>query len=79
MNIYILEDKRVGVQVLYNESDAISCLEFKELCDTLVKEFGNDIFILKEELIARGFKVAQIKCVYSIGDKNKFNRMLSMQ
>lgn len=68
MNLYILYDKNIGQEIVYTENDNISCKEFKELMDMLVKDKGQNIFILKEELVKRGFKPVKIKCFYNIRD-----------
>lgn len=66
MNLYILYDKNAGQEIVYTENDNISCKEFEELMDLLIEENGEDIFILKEELVKRGFKPIRIKCFYNI-------------
>ena len=68
MNLYILYDKNAGQEIVYTENDNISCKEFEELMGLLIEENGEDIFILKEELIKRGFKPVKIKCFYNIRD-----------
>lgn len=66
MNIYVLQDDRVGYELLYVENDNISCKEFQELCKELANQYGKDIYVIRDQLIKRGFSVANIKCVYTI-------------
>lgn len=64
MNLYILFDKQLGSQLLYGSN--MKCLEFQNLTKTLAKEYGDDIFILKEILINQyGFKDVTIQCVHT--------------
>lgn len=65
MNLYILYDKGVGNQLLHGSD--MSCNEFEELVKALAREYGDDIYILKEVLVTQyGFKVAAIQCVHSV-------------
>lgn len=66
MEIYIIQDKVVGYQIMTNETQNISCLEFTKLCDAIIQQYGKDLFILKEELEKRGFTTTTIECIYTI-------------
>lgn len=65
MNLYILYDKELGSQILHGSE--MSCVEFQELVIKLSKQYGDDIYILKEVLIEQhGFKRADIQCVHMV-------------
>lgn len=66
IKLYVLQQKELGYEILYNNSSSISCKEFKDLCSKLEKEYGNDIYILKDELYKYGFKSASVECKFTI-------------
>lgn len=64
MNLYILYDKELGSQYLYGQK--LTCREFQDLVSELAKQYGDDVYILKEVLMDQyGFKKADIQCVHT--------------
>lgn len=67
-NVYLITQKGMGYELTINEN-SISCEEFKRICDKIVNEYGNDLFIVHEKLkTIYGFKDADVQCSYQIPD-----------
>ncbi|CEQ01691.1 Uncharacterised protein [[Clostridium] sordellii] len=49
VNIYLISQKGMGYELTISDNP-VSYEEFKRICDIIVNEYGNDLFIVREKL-----------------------------
>lgn len=67
-NVYLISQRGMGYELTISDNP-VRCEEFKRICDIIVNEYGNDLFIVHEKLkTIYGFKDADVQCSYHIPD-----------